>query len=136
MAVHLFINKEHIEGEKESILHSIPCKIHSDDSANVSKFFTPYIRTNDNTNYDASLRGYPLHGQTLKVPKGYKGITFYEKKKPENPEHDRKLQSTGKFSKFTYWNYDKFPSKNDAFISALEWIDIAEALHDTSDDTL
>lgn len=70
-----------------------------------------------------------MHGQLIKLPKGYKGITFYERKKPEHPDDDRNLHSTGAFTEFTYWNYDKQPSKNDGFVAALEWIDIAEAVN-------
>lgn len=47
MAVRLTLKKEHIEGKEESILHSVPCKIHGDESANVGKYFTPYIRKYD-----------------------------------------------------------------------------------------
>lgn len=78
--------------------------------------------------FDSSFRGYPLNGTIVKVPEGYKGITFYEENKPEDPKIKRDLVSTGGFTNFTYWNYDKLPSKNDAIISALNWIDIAEAV--------
>lgn len=47
MAIRLTINKQHIEAKEETILHSIPCKIHGDEIANVSKYFTPYIHKND-----------------------------------------------------------------------------------------
>lgn len=40
----------------------------------------------------------------------------------------RNLYSNKIFSEFTYWNYDKMPSKNDALAAALDWIDIAEAV--------
>lgn len=75
-----------------------------------------------------SFRGYPLEGTTVVVPEGYKGITFFEYKKPDAEGVERNLHSTGIFTQFTYWNYDKIPSKNDAFVAALDWIDIAEAV--------
>ena len=62
------------------------------------------------------------------MPNGYSGITFFEYKKPETGNVERNLYSTGMFSQFTYWNYDKIPSKNDAMIAALDWIDVAEAV--------
>ncbi|XP_011304801.1 ribonuclease H2 subunit C [Fopius arisanus] len=129
MSIHLDIKKEHTEVEQETVLHSIPCKIYGDTPANVSAFFTPYIRKSDEKHFDASFRGHPLQGRILTVPEGYKGLIFYEQKKPANPADDRKFVSTGGFSKFTYWNFDKLPSKNDAIVSALDWIDIAEAVH-------
>lgn len=76
----------------------------------------------------SSFRGYPLHGKEVSVPEGYKGLTFFEYKKPHNDDEERNIYSTGKFDKFTYWNYDKIPSANDSLISALNWIDIAEAV--------
>lgn len=55
-------------------------------------------------------------------------MTFFEYKKPETEDAERNIYATGTFKDFTYWNYDKIPSKTDAFISALDWIDIAEAV--------
>ncbi|XP_012272325.1 ribonuclease H2 subunit C isoform X2 [Orussus abietinus] len=135
MAVHLHIKSEFIEGEKESVLHLMPCKINGDEAAKVSSYFTPYIRNDGDDYFSASFRGYPLQGKKVVVPEGYKGITFYERKKPECEGKERHLYCTGSFSQFTYWNYDKIPSKNDALAGALDWIDIAEALHSTIDDT-
>lgn len=78
--------------------------------------------------FEASFRGHPLEGKIITVPKGYKGLTFYEHKKPEDPKKKREFVSTGTFTNFTYWNFDKLPSKNDALIGALDWIDIADAV--------
>lgn len=78
--------------------------------------------------YDCSFRGYPLQGKKVIVPAGYKGMTFMENKKPDPENKIRNLYCTGTFSQFTYWNYDKIPSKNDALVAALDWIDIAEAV--------
>ncbi|XP_063995223.1 ribonuclease H2 subunit C [Diachasmimorpha longicaudata] len=129
MSIHLEIKKEHLETEMDTVLHSMPCKIYGDTPANVSTYFTPYIRKSDDKHYDASFRGYPLQGKVITVPEGYKGLVLHEQKKPANPKKERKFVSTGGFSKFTYWNFDKLPSKNDTIVSALDWIDIAEALH-------
>ena len=76
----------------------------------------------------SSFRGFPLQGKKIPVPKGYTGVTFYEYKKPETEGAERNIYATGTFTEFTYWNYDKLPSKNDPFMSALDWIDIAEAV--------
>ncbi|XP_076176414.1 ribonuclease H2 subunit C isoform X2 [Ptiloglossa arizonensis] len=108
MAIRLHM-KHDLSEAKENILHLMPCKIHGDESANVSSYFTPYIRKIDDEHYNSSFRGYPLQGKKITIPSGYKGT----------------------FSYFTYWNYDKLPSKNDALVAAIDWIDIAEALHST-----
>ncbi|XP_043253222.1 ribonuclease H2 subunit C [Colletes latitarsis] len=130
MAIRLHM-KHDLSEAKENVLHLMPCKIHGDESANVSSYFTPYIRKIDDEHYNSSFRGYPLQGKKITIPSGYKGITFLEHKKPEMENMERNLYSTGTFSYFTYWNYDKLPSKNDALAAAIDWIDIAEALHST-----
>ncbi|KAL2731980.1 ribonuclease H2 subunit C [Vespula squamosa] len=130
MAVRLHVNNDLCE-EKDSVIHLMPCKIHGDGPANVSSFFQPFIRKIDNENYNISFRGYPLQGKKIKIPSDYKGIIFFEHKKPDAENMQRNLYSNKIFSEFTYWNYDKMPSKNDALAAALDWIDIAEALHGT-----
>ncbi|XP_076376008.1 ribonuclease H2 subunit C [Megalopta genalis] len=130
MAIRLHV-KQDISGTKENVLHLMPCKIHGNESANVSTYFKPYIRKVDDNHYNSSFRGYPLQGTKITIPSGYKGITFLEHKKPEVENVERNLYSTGTFTHFTYWNYDKLPSKNDALAAAIDWIDIAEALHST-----
>ncbi|XP_014211344.1 ribonuclease H2 subunit C [Copidosoma floridanum] len=135
MSISLHINKKDMTMEKEPELHSIPCKIFADDKANVNTYFKPYIKNIDEEYLKSSFRGYPLQGKKVAVPKGYTGVTFYEYKKPEVDGADRNIYATATFKEFTYWNYDKLPSKNDAFISALDWIDIAEALHSTEQES-
>lgn len=51
-----------------------------------------------------------------------------ENKKADIEKKIRNLYCTETFSQFTYWNYDKIPSKNDSLVAALDWIDIAEAV--------
>ncbi|XP_046752014.1 ribonuclease H2 subunit C [Diprion similis] len=134
MAIHLNLKKEILTSEKESVLHLMPCDIHGDEPALVSSYFTPYIRRKDDEHLTTSFRGYPLQGKTITLPKGYTGLVLHENKNAESESLDRNLFATGKFTQFTYWNYDKLPSKNDAVVAALEWIDIAEALHSNEDD--
>ncbi|XP_031782820.1 ribonuclease H2 subunit C [Nasonia vitripennis] len=133
MSIHLHIKKEDMTAAKDPELHSVPCKIYCDDTANVATYFKPYIKNIDDEHLKSSFRGYPLQGKIISVPEGYTGVTFYEYKKPDNDDAERNIYATGTFKQFTYWNYDKIPTKNDPFISALDWIDIAEALHSTED---
>lgn len=135
MAIHLNLKKEILTSEKEAVLHLIPCEIHGDEPALVSSYFTPYIRKKDDEHLTTSFRGYPLEGRTVSLPQGYVGFVLHETKNLESESSERNLFATGKFSKFTYWNYDKLPSKNDALVAALEWIDIAEALHSNEEET-
>lgn len=76
----------------------------------------------------ASFRGYPLLGKVISLPKDYKGLVLQETINPSNEDKDRNIYTTHAFNKLIYWNWDKQPSQNDAFIAALDWIDIAEAV--------
>ncbi|XP_049863613.1 uncharacterized protein LOC126359744 isoform X2 [Schistocerca gregaria] len=80
----------------------------------------------------ASFRGRPLVGDKLELPKQYSGIVMQEQKQPLTESTERTAHVTHAFKSIVYWNWAKQPSKNDAFISMLDWIDIAEVLH-TSD---
>jgi len=129
MVTRLHINNKDLVDRDEPKLHLMPCKIYGDEAANVSSFFKPYIRKTDEECYDCSFRGYPLQGKKIIVPAGYKGMMFMENKKADTKTKERNLYCTGTFSQFTYWNYDRIPSKNDALAAALDWVDIAKALH-------
>ncbi|KAJ8679245.1 hypothetical protein QAD02_015032 [Eretmocerus hayati] len=133
MSIQLHMKQEDLASAKEPELHSIPCHIDADGPANVEAYFKPYIKKIDEEYFKATFRGHPLDGKKISIPKGYKGVTFTEYKKPE-AEEERHIYANGTFQELTYWNYDKLPSKNDPFIAAFDWIDIAEALHSTVDD--
>lgn len=75
----------------------------------------------------ASFRGYPLNGHIVNLPEGYKGLILKETAKPVSG-NERTFHVTHTFQNITYWNWDKIPSKDDAFLSALDWVDIAEAV--------
>lgn len=51
-----------------------------------------------------------------------------ENKKADTENKERNLYCTGTFSQFTYWNYDRIPSKNDTLVAALDWVDIAKVV--------
>ncbi|XP_058805773.1 ribonuclease H2 subunit C [Phymastichus coffea] len=131
--MHLCIKKKDTMVNSSPELHLMPCKIHSNDSANVNTYFKPHIKSIDDKYLQSTFRGYPLYGTKIEVPKQYTGVTFYGHNKPEIDKMEQNMYATATFTKFTYWNYDKMPTKNDTLISALDWIDIAEALHSTEE---
>ena len=63
------------------------------------------------------------------LPPNWQGVVYVERKRPLNDETDRVLQPKSTFDSFTYWNYDKNPSRNDAFTQALQWLEISSVLH-------
>uniref|UniRef100_A0A1B6L5D9 Uncharacterized protein n=1 Tax=Graphocephala atropunctata TaxID=36148 RepID=A0A1B6L5D9_9HEMI len=129
-AVHLQ-KSECIEDNSKKLVHYIPCKIHLDGSAKVTQYFLS--STNKNGELEASFRGHPLKGKVVELPKGYTGLIL-EETIQRSEDQERTLHVTKTFSELTYWNWDKVPTKNDVFLAAMDWIDIANALHSPVDD--
>ncbi|KAL4702065.1 hypothetical protein ACJJTC_009233 [Scirpophaga incertulas] len=112
----------------EQRAHYMPCKIEEDGVANVNKYFEPHITEKDGE-LTASFRGHSLDGVKMLLPDGYRGLVVTEVKKPLAEDADRRFQVAGGFKEIIYWNWDKKPSKNDNLVKAMDWIDIAEAIH-------
>ncbi|KRT84246.1 hypothetical protein AMK59_1010 [Oryctes borbonicus] len=112
-------------------VQSIPCKIHADCDAKISEYFETYVKPKEDSQSDlaASFRGYPLEGKEIQIPEGYKGAILQESIRPDNDTDDRKFYIVDVFNSFTYWNWNKTPGASDKMAKALDWIDIAEALH-------
>nr|CAD7261531.1 unnamed protein product [Timema shepardi] len=75
----------------------------------------------------ASFRGYPLEGKVITLPTGYKGIVVQETLKRQVEGAERNVHLTHTFKSLTFWNWDRTPSRNDPFIAAFDWIDLANA---------
>jgi hypothetical protein len=67
-------------------------------------------------------------GKVIPLPNGYRGIVGQETVKPMTEGAERNIHVTHTFKSFTYWNWDKPPSLNDALLSALDWVDVSEAV--------
>ncbi|XP_045469894.1 ribonuclease H2 subunit C [Harmonia axyridis] len=134
MAIHIQNGKNGLKTNRELTkeIHSIPLKIHADCDAEVSKYFLQK-KSEAGLKY-ASFRGYPLIGKELSLPQGYKGLVLHETVKPSTETEERKFYVLHTFDDFTYWNWGKIPSQNDTLVQAMEWIDIAEALHSPIDE--
>ncbi|EDV54943.1 uncharacterized protein Dere_GG21037 [Drosophila erecta] len=131
MSITLDFNGKNIAKGKELALHFLPAKINGDGEANVDHYFNNYTR--EATEFGSgiltnALRGYPLMGEKLKVPEGYRGLVLQETEKPISYSSDRQLRLTGVFQDFTFWNYDKVPSNGDPYRQALFQADVAQAL--------
>ncbi|XP_008479554.1 ribonuclease H2 subunit C [Diaphorina citri] len=129
MSITLNINTDVLESPKTSSVHSMPFYIDHDGPANVSKYFSSYLKPSSSDNaLDASFRGLPLKGTSISVPDGFKGLIFTETNQHQAEDDERNFFLKDNFNKITYWNYDKLPSKNDAIVSALDWIHISQAV--------
>lgn len=126
--------------------HLLPCRIdHDQATVKAEEYFWPTIRNlesggdNDLGRIDkdikdslnaqksagknpiltASFRGRPLQGRKVEIPAGYKGHVIIDK-----PKQSKRIDE------FTYWNWDELPRDTDVVVKALQWIKIAEAIHD------
>ncbi|XP_071080171.1 ribonuclease H2 subunit C-like [Haliotis cracherodii] len=124
----VYLNTSSVPGVVEESCHLMPFNIEHDGSANVSSYFKTSIREEQEA-LTASFRGRPLNGQEVTLPSGYTGIVVKENRKPVTEDEDRDLNITHRFQKMTYWNLDKLPSADDRFAQAMQWADIAKALH-------
>ncbi|XP_060519243.1 ribonuclease H2 subunit C [Cylas formicarius] len=130
MAIHIQSGKNSLDCSiKHSKVHSVPFRIHADCDAPVSRYFEPYVKETQGNVLKGSFRGYPLRGQKIAIPDGYIGLMLHENIRPTIKKSERKFYIVNNFNEIVYWNWDKMPSRNDAFIKALDWIEISEALH-------
>ncbi|XP_015909787.2 ribonuclease H2 subunit C isoform X1 [Parasteatoda tepidariorum] len=117
-----------VQSPENLTCHLMPCKINHNGKCNVANYFTPYIRVKDEV-LSCSMRGHPLLGQKIEVPVGYKGVVVSENKKTAMSEEQRDFKLVGSFKEFTFWNWDKCPSDEDKIVKALQWMDVASAIH-------
>ncbi|KAF2882573.1 hypothetical protein ILUMI_23590 [Ignelater luminosus] len=130
MAIHIQSGKTKACHNTQLKIQYMPFKIAADSEANVSSYFDKYVKLKEDSNYNASFRGYPLTGKKIDIPDGYKGVILHERIKPVTDKDDRNFYVINEFNSFMYWNWDKVPSKNDPILQTIDdWFDIAEALH-------
>uniref|UniRef100_A0A182P356 Uncharacterized protein n=1 Tax=Anopheles epiroticus TaxID=199890 RepID=A0A182P356_9DIPT len=131
MSINLKLRSKDVESSLETPIkiQYIPASIEGDGPANLEQFFTPYTECQPDGRY-------PLQGKVTTLPDGYTGVMFQETKKPLSEDDDRTLTFAGAFREFTYWNYDRQPSRNDPLAKALNWLQLSEVLHGEDADEL
>ncbi|KAG8224284.1 hypothetical protein J437_LFUL005089 [Ladona fulva] len=108
-------------------IHLMPCRIHAEGQYKITEYFKPYIDNEKSDEMKASFRGRSLQGKVVHLPENYIGVVAQAGKSPDT--ETKNLFVTSTFASMTFWNWDKPPSKNDPFLKAMDWIEIAEALH-------
>lgn len=73
----------------------------------------------------ASFRGYPLHGESVKLPEGYCGLVISESQKPFSENEDRTLKVQMKFKDIYYWNWDQPTSQEDPIQQSMDWLSLS-----------
>lgn len=86
---------------------------------------------NDKKGMKGTFRGYPLEGSVMQLPEGYTGVVLKETRPNLNSDEDRTMRGVCQFKTFTFWNWDREPSRGDRYQQAMDWVDIASVIHGT-----
>ncbi|XP_049592726.1 ribonuclease H2 subunit C [Syngnathus scovelli] len=113
-------------------LHLIPCEIEHNGPAQISQYFNAAIK--DNQEKTVSFRGRGLKGQELTCPPGSTGLVLKEINMPGTDQEDRTLKVSCMFDKLTYWNLENPPNSDDAVVMAMDWPELAQAIHGAVED--
>ncbi|CAO1424993.1 unnamed protein product [Diamesa tonsa] len=128
MSIKAKITKEQLEDHKDMSVHFIPASIDGNGEMKIDEYFNNY-QVEENGVLINSLRGYPLKGVEMKLPENLQGIVFRENEQLKIEEAERELKFGGKFDSFTYWNYDRNPTDNDAYKKLTHYLQTSQALH-------
>lgn len=108
----------------------MPFSVKYDGETEIKERFTRFTEENTTKKcLENSVRGYPLEGSVLSVPEAYTGIVVETSREGLDPDQEKEGRVTSTFNSFTYWNYDRVPGGGDAYQQALQWIQVAAALH-------
>ena len=135
---------------KNHELQFIPAEIRHNGPAEIKTYFGNFIvakredsspeglEGDKSTKLEATLRGRPLDGEIIKMPEGFKAVVFQAGGETalggDSAEKTETMRAIKKLDRFTYWNYDKRPSKEDKFRQALQFVDLAKVMHEESDE--
>ncbi|XP_034399459.1 ribonuclease H2 subunit C [Cyclopterus lumpus] len=121
-------------GEAQRVpVHLMPCEIEHNGPAQVSKYLT--ATTKDcKLEKAVSFRGRGLKGQEISCPQGYTGLVLKEINKSSSDQEDRTLRVSSVFDKLTYWNLETPPNSDDSIVMAMDWPELAEAIHGPVED--
>ncbi|XP_047440320.1 ribonuclease H2 subunit C [Mugil cephalus] len=114
-------------------VHLLPCEIEHNGPAQVSQYFDATIKDRKQGK-TVSFRGRELKGQELSCPQGFTGLVLKEINKPGSDQEDRTVRVTSVFDKLTYWNLETAPNSDDTVVMAMDWPELAEAIHGPVED--
>ncbi|KAM7000027.1 ribonuclease H2 subunit C isoform 2-T2 [Tautogolabrus adspersus] len=114
-------------------VHLLPCEIEHEGPAQVSQYLTATTK-NSKQEKTVSFRGRGLKGQELSCPQGYTGLVLKEINKPGSDQEDRTVKLSSVFDKLTYWNLETPPNSDDTVVMAMDWPELAEAIHGPVED--
>jgi len=111
-------------------LHYIPAKIEWNQEANVDTRFTNLINTTEDGALQVELRGRPLYGDKIELPSNFHGFVASKGGPSIGTGKDKGIRRlTAEFSDYTYWNWDRKPSKMDTHVKLQDWLELSQILH-------
>ncbi|KAM9740823.1 ribonuclease H2 subunit C [Menidia menidia] len=113
---------------KQEPVHLMPCEIEHNGPAKVSEFFTSTTKDHKQEK-TVSFRGRGLKGQEIALPQGYTGLVLKEINKPGSDQEDRTVRASSVFDSLTYWNLETPPNSDDTVVMAMDWPELADAIH-------
>lgn len=113
---------------QQAPVHLMPCEVEHNGPAQVNQYFSATVKDCKHEQ-TVSFRGRGLKGQEISCPPGFSGFVLKEVNKPGSDEEDRTVRVSTVFDKLTYWNLETPPSSDDTIVMAMDWPDLAEALH-------
>lgn len=69
----------------------------------------------------------------MNVPEGYTGLVLREAQPSVEPEGGKVMKGLALFDQFTYWNWDRQPSRSDKYQQALDWLEVANVIQGTDE---
>ncbi|XP_008325084.1 ribonuclease H2 subunit C [Cynoglossus semilaevis] len=122
-----------LDQTQRAAVHLLPCEIEHNGSAQVSQYFTATLKDRKHEK-TVSLRGRGLKGQEISCQQGYTGLVLKEFNKPGSDQEDRTVKVSSVFDKLTYWNLETPPNSDDTIVTAMDWPELAEAIHGPVED--
>uniref|UniRef100_A0A3P9LBJ8 Ribonuclease H2, subunit C n=1 Tax=Oryzias latipes TaxID=8090 RepID=A0A3P9LBJ8_ORYLA len=136
MSCHSSVTHLHVSpvGQAERVpVHLLPCEIEHNGPAQVSQYFSATMKDHKGVKA-VSFRGRGLKGQEICCPAGYTGLVLKDTNKPGSDQEDRTVRVSSVFDKLTYWNLDHPPTSDDTVVMAMDWPELAEAIHEPIDE--
>ncbi|KAG0712120.1 Ribonuclease H2 subunit C [Chionoecetes opilio] len=125
MPVQIEVSKA--QKKQDNHVHYIPCGIDFSGQADVDRNFSASV-TEEEKGLDGRLRGRPLKGKQMKAPDGYTGLVLKEAQRSVGQGDQQVMKGVALFDSFTFWNYDRQPSRSDKFQQSLDWLEVASVV--------
>ncbi|EOO03832.1 putative dna replication licensing factor mcm6 protein [Phaeoacremonium minimum UCRPA7] len=134
------------DNSQKTTPHLLPCRIHHSGPVEpIQTYWAPQEQDGQKTAY---FRGRKLHGKTVRLPEGYRGVVM-ERKEPAEPNAARpeepevidvdaaeepdmgSLETKAEFDELVVWGHEATADASaDPYVRSVEeWLTVAEQIH-------